>query len=172
MEAEDIGLGLKVVEVALVASVKFLLAPFAAEGLGFNFGQSFAMTTAGGLAGIITFYYAGTKIAVWWRHLMALIKSVFTRRPASVIERKPPKRFSRTKRFIVRVKTRFGLAGIAFITPSLISIPIGSLVAANLYRKKKGVLLALMVSLVFWSLVLNALAQFLALSHYIPHSDK
>jgi hypothetical protein len=126
MEAEDVGLGLKVIEVALVASVKFLLAPFAAEGLGFNFWQSFAMTTAGGMGGIVTFYYAGTKIAVWWRHLMALIKSVF----------------------------------------------IGSLVAANLYRKKKGVLLALMISLLFWSLVLNGLAQLLALSDYIPDSNK
>jgi hypothetical protein len=169
MEAEDVGQGLKILEVALIASVKFLLAPFEAERWGFNFGQSFAMTTTGGLVGIFVFYYAGSKISTWWRHLMALLKSIFTRRPASVIERKPPKRFTRTKRFIVRVKKRFGLAGIAFITPSLISIPIGSIVAAQLFPKKKGVLLGLAISLVLWSLFLNGLAQYLELSQYIPH---
>lgn len=44
---------------------------------------------------------------------------------------------------------RFGIIGIAFITPSLISIPIGSIVAANFYKKKKGVLIFLIISVFF-----------------------
>ena len=169
MNADQVEHWLKVIEVALIASVKFLLAPFEAERYEFSFWQSFAITTIGGTVGIFVFYYAGSKVSTWWRHIMALIKSVFLRRPAEVIEQKPKKVFTRNKRFVIRIKMKFGLIGIALITPSLISIPIGSIVAANFYRKKRGVLLYLVGSLIFWSFLLNGIAQYLKLSQYIPH---
>lgn len=163
----DIAHWLKITEVGLIASVKFLFAPFEAERYNFSFGEAFLVTTIGGLIGIFTFYYAGTKITTWWRHIVALIKSVFMRKPAAVIEQKPRKNFTRSRRFTIRVKMRFGLFGIAFVTPCIISIPIGTMIAGNFYRKKKGVLLYFIVSLLLWSLILNGLAQYLRLSQYI-----
>lgn len=163
----DIAHWLKITEVGLIASVKFLFAPFEAERYNFSFGESFLVTTIGGLIGIFTFYYAGTKITTWWRHIIALIKSVFMRKPASVIEQKPRRNFTRSRRFTIRVKMRFGLFGIAFVTPCIISIPIGTMIAGNFYRKKKGVLLYFIVSLLLWSLILNGIAQYLKLSQYI-----
>jgi hypothetical protein len=163
----DIAHWLKIGEVGLIASVKFLFAPFEAERYKFSFGEAFAITTIGGLIGIFAFYYAGTKITTWWRHIVALIKSVYMRRPVAVIERKPRKVFTRSRRFVIRVKMRFGLFGIAFVTPCIISIPIGTMIAGNFYRKKKGVMLYFIGSLLFWSLVLNGLAQYLQLSQYI-----
>jgi hypothetical protein len=172
MASEQLTHWLKIGEVALIASVKFLLAPFESERQGFNFGESFTITTIGGAIGILVFYYAGAYISTWWRHFMALIKSVFLRKPPEVIERKKKKKnFTRGRRFIVGVKTRFGLAGVAFVTPSLISIPIGSMVAAQFFRKRKPVLLYLFTALVFWSLVLNGIAQYVKLSQYIPHGE-
>ncbi|HET6992950.1 MAG TPA: hypothetical protein VFJ43_16580 [Bacteroidia bacterium] len=167
MNEIDIAQWLKVLEVGLIASVKFLFAPFEAERYNFSFGQSFTITTIGGLVGIFAFYYAGTKISLWWRHSVALVKSIFIRKPVAVIESKPRKIFTRRRRFVIGIKMRFGLWGIAFITPSIISIPIGTIVAANFYKKKKGVLLYLIVSLILWSLVLNGIAQVLKLSQYI-----
>ncbi|CAN5426909.1 hypothetical protein BH09BAC5_BH09BAC5_02460 [soil metagenome] len=167
MEEVDIASWLKIFEVGLIASVKFLFAPFEAERYHFSFGESFAMTTIGGLIGIFTFYYAGTQVTRFWRHIVALLKSVFIRKSVEVIEQKPRKNFTRMRRFVIRIKMRFGLFGIAFITPCLISIPIGTMVAGDIYRKKKGVLLYFIVSLIFWSLVLNGLAQLLKLSQYI-----
>jgi hypothetical protein len=120
--------------------------------------------------GILVFYYAGSLIAAWWNHIKALIKSIFIRRPAEVIERQPKRHFTRTNKMIVKIKRRFGLAGIAFVTPCIISIPAGTLVAVAFYRKRKPILLYLFVSLLLWSIVLNYTAQQLALSQYMPEA--
>jgi len=98
MDAIDVARWLKILEVGLIASVKFLFAPFEAERYNFSFGESFAITTIGGLIGIFAFYYAGTKITSWWRHSVALIKSIFVRKPVAVIESKPRKKFTRGRR--------------------------------------------------------------------------
>jgi hypothetical protein len=168
MDADQVKHWLKITEVFLIASVKFLLAPFEAERYGFSFWESVAITTIGGFVGTLAFYFAGTKIVGWWKHTKALFMSVFLRRPAETFERIPPKKFTRMRRLIARVKMRFGLLGIAFITPCLISIPIGTIIATDLFRKRKPVILYLTISLVFWSILLNALAQYLQLSQYIP----
>lgn len=163
--------GLKYLEVGLIASVKFLIAPFDAERNGFTWIEAFTVTTIGGFIGIVAFTFLGENISKWWRHVVALVKSVFMGRPASVIERKPRRVFTRNRRFIVRIKMRFGLAGIAFITPCIISIPIGTLVAITFYKKRQRVLTYLSISLLFWSLLLNWLAQYMRLSQYIPHQS-
>lgn len=168
MAVEEVTHWLKILEVGLISSVKFLLAPFEAERQGMNFVQAFAVTTAGGTLGIFLFYYAGGLIASWWGHNVAKIKSFFTRRPLSDFEGENKRIFTRGNKRIVRIKQKFGLAGIAFITPCLISIPIGTLVAVAFYPKRKIVLIYLLVSLLLWSLVLNYIAQLIALSQYMP----
>lgn len=167
MDAEQVKYWLEVLEVGLIASVKFLIAPFEAERYQFSFWESFTVTTLGGVIGILAFYFAGTKITGWWRRFTDLIKSVFLRRPLAEIRAIPRRNFTRMRRMIIWVKTRFGLAGIAFITPCLISIPIGTVIATDIFRKRKPVMLYLFASLIFWSLVLNGLAQYLKLSQYI-----
>lgn len=164
----DVKYWLEVLEVGLIASVKFLLAPFEAERYHFSFWEAFTVTTIGGIIGVFAFYYAGTKIAAWWRHIMALLKSIFSKKSVATLEKKEPKRFTRGRRFIIKVKMRFGLIGVAFVTPCIISIPIGTMIGGNFYKKRKGVLLYFIVSVILWSLILNGLAQYLALSQYIP----
>lgn len=168
MNAEEITYWFKILEVGLISGVKFLFAPFEAERQGFNFFQSFTITTLGGVTGILVFYFAGSLIASWWNRIKAIITSIFVRRPVAVLERKPKRHFTRTNKMIVKIKRRFGLAGIAFVTPCIISIPVGTLVAVAFYRKRKPILLYLLVSLLLWSIVLNYVAQQLALSQYIP----
>jgi hypothetical protein len=159
---------LKIAEVALIASVKFLLAPFEAERYGMSYWNSYIITTGGGLAGIFIFYFSGQLIANWWQHNVAKVKAFFTRRPVSDFEGDNRKVMTRKNKLIVRVKNKFGLTGIAFVTPCIISIPIGTLVAVAFYRKRRPVLLYLIISLVLWSFVLNYIAQWLQLSQYMP----
>ncbi|CAN5880117.1 hypothetical protein BH11BAC7_BH11BAC7_14750 [soil metagenome] len=168
MNEIDIKHWLEVLEVGLIASVKFLLAPFEAERYQFTFWESFAVTTIGGIIGVFAFYYAGTKIAAWWRHSVALVKSVFSKKSVETLEQKTPKRITRGRRFIIKVKNNFGLVGVAFVTPCIISIPIGTMIGGNFYKKRKGVLLYFIASVILWSFILNGLAQYLALSQYIP----
>ena len=153
---------LKILEVALIASVKFAIAPFEAERYGFNFKEAFLITTTGGTIGIILFSLIGEVIAFGWRKMI-----LFFRKPLHIKE-KPKKKFTWFKKFIVRTKMRFGLLGLLITTPSIISIPIGTFVIHRFYKKKFRNILFLAISLVCWSLILNGIAQYLGFSQYIP----
>jgi len=160
--SEEVIYFLKVLEVGLIASVKFLIAPFEAERQGFNFYQSFIITTSGGTIGIVSFTFIGDLIAYGWKKLLGLF-----RKP--LLDDAPPKKkFTLTKKFIVRVKMKLGLLGLIIITPSIISIPIGTFVTHRFYRKKMRNILFLVISLIIWSLALNGIAQYLELSQYLP----
>ena len=162
MNQEEVIYLLKILEVALIASVKFLLAPFEAERYGFNFRDAFLITTAGGIIGILIFSLIGDILAYGWKKLIRFFKGPLRK------EEKPAKKFTRTRRFAVGIKMRFGLLGLVITTPSIISIPIGSFVIHRFYRKKFRNILFLIASLIFWSLALNGLAQCLKLSQYLP----
>lgn len=153
---------LKVLEVALIASVKFVLAPFEAERYHFNFKEAFLITTAGGFMGILAFTFIGEIIAYGWRKMIN-----FFRKPSEKDE-KPKKKFTWMKKFVIRTKMRFGLVGLLLTTPSVISIPIGTFMVHRFYRRKGKNILLLMLSVLFWSFALNGLAQYLKLSQYIP----
>ena len=161
MHEADVLYLLKILEVAFIASVKFLLAPFEAERYGFNFKEAFAITTAGGIAGIVAFTFIGDAIAYGWKK----IKGLFKKKPAAEIKIK--RKFTGSNKLIVRIKMRFGLIGLAIITPSIISIPVGTFVTHRFYKKKMRNVLLLTASLLIWSLVLNGLAQYLKLSQYL-----
>ena len=49
----------------------------------------------------------------------------------------PKKHFTRTNKFIVRVKKSVGIIGTCFWVPFFLSIPLGSIVTAKFYGKKK-----------------------------------
>ena len=95
IESEGLTHWLHILEVALISSVKFLLAPFEAERQGMDFGEGFLVTTGGGTIGIFVFYYAGALIAAWWGHNVAKVKSFFTRRPISDFEGENKRIFTR-----------------------------------------------------------------------------
>ena len=92
----------------------------------------------GGITGIILFTYLGSYIR---SGLMTRFPVYFARK------------FSRGSRFIVKIKKHYGLNGIAFLTPILLSIPIGVLVALDLTTHKRQVVVSMVFSCIFWSMV-------------------
>lgn len=161
MNEEEIIYLLKILEIGLIASIKFLLAPFEAERNGFNFQNSFLITTSGGVIGIIAFTFIGGGITYMWKKIKAIFKKKI---PATIKEQK---KFTRSNKLIVRIKIRYGLIGLAIITPAIISIPVGTIVINHFYRKKMRNIAILFLSLLAWSLTLNGLAQYLKLSQYL-----
>ena len=67
--------------------------------------------------------------------------------------KKPKKEFSRKNKLIVRVKSRWGLIGLALITPTIISIPIGTLLAARYFGSNWRTLPYMLLSVVMWGFV-------------------
>ncbi|NNC94864.1 MAG: hypothetical protein HKN92_04830 [Chitinophagales bacterium] len=95
---------------------------------------SYLANIIGGLIGIVVFIYFGS-----------IIKSFITK--YLVKERKI---FSWKSRKLVRLRT-LGLTSVAFLTPVILSIPLGILVSLSLTSDKKKIFIAMMVSCVFWT---------------------
>src|ERR1700722_11478786 len=90
----------------------------------------------GGIIGIVLFTYLG-----------GYMQDYFVKKYPQYFSRK----FTPTNRFMVKVKQKFGLNGIAVITPVLLSIPIGVLVALTLTHDKKKIMISMIISTLFWS---------------------
>lgn len=108
----------------------------------YNFWKVILVACAGGITGNIIFTYLSSYI-LEWRHNF--------RAKRNRIHRK--KIFTRFNRGVIRIKQRFGLKGIAFITP-IIGSPVGAFLAERFFKDKKKVILYLSISIVFWSIAL------------------
>jgi hypothetical protein len=62
--------------------------------------------------------------------------------------------FKASTRRLIRVKNRFGLAGIAFISPMFLSIPLGTFLADKFFRDKRRIIIYFTISEAFWTVVL------------------
>lgn len=139
---------LQVLLVLLLSSTKFLTAPITALNIGFGYVQTLLLTTFGGIVGVLFFYFLSSAIML----LLARFNTRF--RP----NRKQTKKRSFTwkNRFIVRVKRDYGIIGLAAITPTMLSIPVGTFLAARFFNDPKEVLPYLMLSVVFWSVLISS----------------
>lgn len=158
-----------VIELLLFASTKFLIAPFLAEALHqLPFLKSFIITTTGGFAGIIFFTLFSEGLILFFKKVnrfylkLILSEEKFRERIST-----PAKKFTWKNKFIVKMKMKFGLNGIAFVTPCIISIPFGCFVAVAFFKKKLKIIAITCLWLLFWSLLLNYAAQYLGLSKLI-----
>jgi hypothetical protein len=118
--------------------VKFSMFSLTAIAGNLGLGGSLA-NIIGGIIGIVLFTYLGSYIQEY-------------------LVRKFPRRFGRrftsSNRFLVRIKQRFGLGGIAVLTPIILSIPVGVLFALALTHDKKKILISMLMSMFFWATVL------------------
>jgi len=67
------------------------------------------------------------------------------------------RKFTWKNKTIVRLKNKWGLAGIIVFTPSFLSIPLGSFLASRYYKERKYVLFYLSISVIIWSFVLSSI---------------
>jgi hypothetical protein len=159
---------LKLLIVFALSSVKFLLAPPLSFGMGLNFIQTLASTSAGGIMGVLLFFYLSRSIIRLYdtycrKYIHIVIHSLAGRFNAlhlaekyfPVIRRKK-KVFTFTNRLFVRIRNKYGFIGIIVLTPILFSIPIGTFLAARFYPRKQYVVLYLSASVVLWSLLMSS----------------
>jgi len=155
----------KLIEVLLLSGVKFLLAPPYAIGIGFNYVETFLITTIGGLLGVVFFFYISEFLLSLFKKVWPFIRTFFTgsaikpktKIVVSVPEENRKKLFSWKNKFIVNTRRKYGLWGIAILTPILLSIPLGTFIASKYYKNKKSVLLSLTVSVICWSVVMTSI---------------
>lgn len=131
----------KYVSVALAAALKFIGGPLAGLALGLTWVETAACSVAGLMLSVFLFTFLGEGI----RHLVGRVRP------------RKPKLFTKRNRRAVRIWQRFGLPGIAFLTPLLFT-PIGGTLLAVSFRAPRLPLFGWMLLFgVVWAVVFSFL---------------
>ena len=117
---------------------KFVFGPVTGASLGLNVIETWLLTSAGMMATVLVITYAGSS-------LRARIVARFGKKQT----------ISARKRRMVRMWNRYGIAGVAFLTPLLLSPPGGAIVAVSFGEKKHKIILYMLLSAIFWGLFLS-----------------
>ena len=174
----------KFLQVALLSSVKFVAGPpFAYYENSYNFGfiETILSCVFGGMLGVIVFTYLSTPILKAEHWVVQKTKIAWNSffRPADrfstpradietevsihyeYVERTELKRriFTKRNRRIVRIWRSFGLAGIALITPIILSIPLGTVIANSLDGNKRRIIAYMFLSVLFWSVLMTSVFE-------------
>ncbi len=134
---------LKYLSVFLISTLKFIGGPVLGEAEHLSFLETFAFTVLGMMATVVIVTYLGT----WIR------RRFFER---SLNKRKSTKpNITPKRRRLVRIWQRFGIRGLAFLTPIFFSPVIGTVLAVAFGERRPRIIRYMLVSAVFWGLILT-----------------
>jgi hypothetical protein len=133
----------EIVSVILISALKFFAGPVLAKSFGFTYLQTILISSVGGSLGIFFFFKLGARIVHFFPNYFNPVN-------------KKRKIFTKKNKFYVTLIRDYGLFGIALFSPILISIPVGSFLAARFFEKKANTALAIMcMSVLFWSITIS-----------------
>ena len=136
-----------------LASIKVLFALGAALASDMKPWKIFVALSVGSMLGVTFFTFFGLRIRKWQKE----------RRIRKGIRK--PLNYRKARKW-KKMWLRFGLPGIAILTPPLISPPIGALIAVIFERRRSRILIYMAVSILIWSAIFALVGdQFLALIH-------
>lgn len=137
----------KYISVILSAAFKFVLGPTTSLALGLHWFESVILTVVGMMLSVFVFTFAGQQIQRFyfkWRG-----------------KRKKKKLFTRRNRLIVRVWKNYGLFGVAFLTPLILTPIGGTLVVASFGEKWHKISIYMLISGFLWSFPITGLVYYL-----------
>nr|WP_304608518.1 hypothetical protein [Pontibacter anaerobius] len=108
--------------------------------LGLSYIETALLTVAGMMTSVVIFSIIGQAVSKWFSARRRAMK-------------KPM--FNKKNRRIVQVWQRFGVPGVAFLTPILLTPIFGTIVVALFGAPRKNIFLHMLWSAVFWSALLN-----------------
>jgi hypothetical protein len=149
---------LKILGIALGCAVKPVIAIPASVAAGAEFYQTILGGIIGGCTGITIYLYSLDYLLKTYK------KHLHNKKLQSHVETPKKKKpiFTKRNRMIVRLMQKYGLNGIAFLTP-LLSLPLGVFIAERINEKfiqnRQKVLLYLCVSMVIWTFILTGISH-------------
>lgn len=134
---------LKYLSVALASTLKFFGGPITGVVLKLNWVETAFCSAAGMMFTVFLLTYVGKAIQ----------KYIADRRKSA------PKLFNRTNRLAVRIWRKFGIIGIAFLTPPLFTPIFGPILAVAFKVPRASIFLWMSVSAVTWGLGISYIAH-------------
>ena len=129
--------------VFILSTFKFMFAPFAGIPFDLSFLETYFCCVIGGTLSSGFFFLFG-------KYLSLKLNQIKKERSRD----KKKRVHTRINKLIVRTKLNIGVVGICFWAPFFLSVPIGSIIVAKFYSKKRGAFL-----LVFFGMNINALVM-------------
>jgi hypothetical protein len=129
------------ITVALATALKFIAGPLTGLALGLTWYETALCTIVGAMATIIIVSVLGKQIIRLINHF----------------RKTPPKRFSKRSRLAVRVWQRFGLLGIAGITPIFLTPIGGAFLALSFKVPLPKLLFYMLIACIFWGVIFSFL---------------
>ncbi len=127
----------KYISVILASTIKFIGGPLAGLAFGLTWFETAACTVSGMMLSVLAVTFAGKGL----QKLMQRFR------------KEKPKRFSKRTRLAVRVWKRFGIFGIAALTPVILT-PIGGTILAVAFRVHlRQILVYMLLSGAFWAIL-------------------
>lgn len=118
-----------------------------------SFFKALTVTVTGGYAGVLFFTYLSDRLIRFFHK----VNNRFFKKENQV----PKKKFTKTNRLIIIVKQKFGLAGLAIVTPLILSIPLGIFLAVRYYHNKQKIVSYMFVSIFAWAILLYFFYHFI-----------
>lgn len=122
----------------------------------FDYKEALIISIGGGLFGILFFRFIWKWIIIFWN------KYALKKQCAEVV----PIKITKRKRYIVRVKNKYGYWGIIILTPVLLSIPLGVFLLQRYYRFYKYRFTTLSLTLIVWGTILVSFFHFIYYNNY------
>jgi membrane protein DedA with SNARE-associated domain len=135
---------LKAIPVYLLSMVKFIFGPLAGYGAKLQLVTTILATIGGMMTAVIAFTYFGT----WLR--TRLLKRFFTNK----------KTFSSRSRKFVVLWRKYGLVGVAVLTPLLLTPIGGTILAVSSGSPKQKIIIYMLISACFWGITLSVATYF------------
>ncbi len=131
----------KFVSIVLLTMLKFIAGPTLGYAGGFSLVTTISMTVIGMMLSVVLFTFLGSVLKE------KILDRIFVKR----------RKFTARNRRVIRVWRKYGLNGVAFLTP-LIFTPIGgTLLLTSFGSPRKKILLSMLASAVFWAVVFSTI---------------
>lgn len=165
---------LYIINVFLLATVKFFFSPMYGFFLGLSFIETTLSVLAGGVFGFFVFYYITDIFLVYVRHLKPVVVKVTPHKTRLhyrnwQIKRKRKakgkKVFTRRNKFFVRARSAYGMWGIIILTPFVLSIPIGAFLLRKYYGHRKEAIPAAVLAFIVEGILICSVSWFVFSNH-------
>lgn len=128
---------LKYIGIYLLACLKSILPPLLGPAAGLKSWEIIVITVLGLMTSVVLFTFLGEKIKT---HIFPIFI-------------KQPKKFSKKSRRMVTIWKKYGIIGICFLTPLILSPPGGALLVASVGAPRKQVFLYMLLFGIMWATI-------------------
>lgn len=125
---------LKYIPIFLASGFKFMVGVGMSIAMGLSFWEQFLTTTMGGIAGVIFFTYVGDTLRQWIARRRG--------RPITGVSSQKWAYFWQ----------RYGLWGVSFLTPPILSPPIGTAIALAFGSPRHVIVMRMSIAMLAWGL--------------------